>query len=275
MVERAHSRLNLSKQCKILHVSRSAFYYRPNTMSKADLDLLNKIDEIYTKFPYYGSRKIKAELIRQGYSVGRHKVRKFMRLLGLEAICPKRNLSKPNKEHKIYPYLLKGMEIIRPNQVWSTDITYIRMRHGFVYLVAVIDWYSRYVLSWRISTTLDTDFCIEALREALTKGIPEYFNTDQGSQFTSDKFTDILKSHCIKISMDGKGRASDNIFVERLWRSVKYEEVYLKSYESVLDCKINLRNYFDQYNNERLHQSLDYVTPAEIHYAIMLSRKAG
>ncbi len=224
------------------------------------------IDEEYTRHPFYGTRRLTAWLRRNGYMVNHKRVSRLMQAMGIQAIYPRPNLSKASKEHKKYPYLLKGLVIEYPNQVWSTDITYIRTKHGFVYLVAVIDWFSRYVLSFKISTTLDKDFCMDALRESLTIALPEIFNTDQGSQFTSDEFTGCLKEQNVAISMDGRGRALDNIFVERLWRSVKYEEVYIREYETVRQVLESMRKYFDFYNMERLHQSSNYRTPNEVYH---------
>jgi putative transposase len=232
------------------------------------------IDEEYTKYPIYGIEKMTAVLRRQGHLVNPKRIRRLMRLMGLEAIYPKPNLSKPIKEHKIYPYLLRGVRIDRVDQVWSTDITYIRLNQGFIYLVAVIDWYSRYVLSYEFSITLDTAFCIKALQDALEVATPEIFNTDQGSQFTSDAFTGVLIKAGVKISMDGRGRALDNIFVERLWRSVKYERVYLHNYETVREAVEDIGDYFDIYNNKRPHQSLGYQTPAEVYFNGFFERKA-
>jgi putative transposase len=240
-------------------------YYQPVPVSEFDLRLMNRTDEIFTKHPFFGSRKICEYLNLDGWDVGRDKVRSVMLNLGLEAIYPRRNLSKRNQAHTVYPYLLRDVDIIRPNQVWSADITYIRLSHGFVYLTAIIDWHSRYVLSWKLSNTLDSDFCVEALEEALGYGRPEIFNTDQGSQFTSEAFTGLLHKNGIKISMDGKGRALDNIFVERLWRSVKYEDIYLNGYYSIPEAELGLEGYFEFYNNERLHQALKYRTPAEVY----------
>lgn len=221
------------------------------------------IDRQYMATPFYGARRMAVWLKKQGYRVNRKRVTRLMRMMGLKAIYRHPKTSTPAAGHKVYPYLLSGMEISRPNQVWATDITYIPMARGFLYLVAIIDWYSRYVLSWRLSNTLDTNFCIDALKEALSKGQPDIFNTDQGSQFTSEGFTGILQEHGIRISMDGKGRYSDNLFIERLWRTVKYEEVYLKGYEDGRDARISLGDYFHFYNAERPHQSLGYRTPAE------------
>jgi putative transposase len=224
------------------------------------------MDEQFTRTPFYGARRLCVALKEQGYIVNRKKMRRLMQEMGLEAIYPKPNLSLSNKQHRKYPYLLRGMSIERAGQVWSEDITYIRLENGFVYLTAIIDWFSRYVLSWKLSNLLDTDFCIVALKEALVGGNPEIFNTDQGVQFTSSDFTEILEERGIAISMDGKGRALDNIFVERLWRSVKYEEVYLKDYRTMQDAEEGLRNYFDYYNCDRPHQSLGYRCPHEVHF---------
>lgn len=223
------------------------------------------IDEQYTRTPFYGIRRMTAWLKSQGHGVNHKRVCRLMRLMGIEAIYPKRHLSLGDSRHKKYPYLLKGLTIDRPDQVWATDITYIRMRHGFVYLVAILDWFSRYVVSWAVSITLDVDFCIEALHTALNVSKPEIFNSDRGSQFTSNSFTGVLEAYGVTISMDGKGRAFDNIFIERLWRSVKYEEVYIKEYNSVRDAVQNLRAYFRFYNQERGHQSLGYRTPHEVY----------
>lgn len=223
------------------------------------------IDEQYTRTPFYGIRRMTVWLRSQGHCVNHKKVSRLMRLMGIEAIYPKKRLSLSDSRHKKYPYLLKGLNIDRPDQVWATDITYIRMRHGFVYLVAILDWFSRYVVGWAVSITLDVEFCVEALHAALDLSKPEIFNSDQGSQFTSKSFTGVLEAHGVTISMDGKGRAFDNIFVERLWRSVKYEEVYLKEYQSVRDAVRSLREYFRFYNLERPHQSLGYQTPHKVY----------
>jgi len=237
-------------------------YYQPIGISEEDLTLMKLIDRQYLATPFYGARKIAAWLKSQGQRVNRKRVRRLMRIMGLKAIYRHPRTSKPAPGHKIYPYLLGDLRITRPNQVWAADITYIPMAHGFLYLIAIIDWYSRYVLSWRLSNTLDADFCIEALEEALTKGKPDIFNTDQGSQFTSEAFTGLLQQHGIRISMDGKGSYRDNLFIERLWRSVKYEEVYLHAYQDGRDARIGLGNYFRFYNTERPHQSHGYRTPA-------------
>lgn len=272
MIDRGDGKMSIRGQCRLLGLNRSTMYYRHQPISEADLCLMNRVDEMFTKRPFLGSRKLCEYLNLEGFDVGRDKVRSVMLDLGLEAIYPRRNLSKRNQAHKIYPYLLRNVNILRLNQVWSADITYIRLGCGFVYLVAVIDWYSRYVLSWRLSNTLDSDFCVEALAEALWYGKPEIFNTDQGSQFTSEAFTGLLLKNGIQISMDGKGRALDNVFVERLWRTVKYEDVYLNSYHSIPETERGLRDYFEFYNNERIHQALKYRTPAAVYTG---SRKNG
>jgi len=243
-------------------------YYQPKGTSEEDLALMKLIDRQYLVTPFYGTRKVAAWLKGQNYSVNRKRVRRLMRLMGLRAIYRRPRTSKPAPGHKIYPYLLGGMKITRPNQVWAADITYIPMARGFLYLVAIIDWHSRYVLSWRLSNTLDADFCVEALEEALRKGTPEIFNTDQGSQFTSEAFTGLLERPGIKVSMDGKGSYNDNLFIERLWRTVKYEEVYLKAYQDGRDAKVGLGSYFRFYNTERPHQALGYRTPAEVFASI-------
>jgi putative transposase len=266
LIEQDHKLLSIADQCLLLELPRSSYYYEATEEDPLNITLMHQIDQFYTKWPFYGSRKIMQALRDEGYSVNRKRISRLMRLMGLEAIYPKPNLSKSHPGHHKYPYLLKGLAIERSNQVWSTDITYVRLQSGFVYLVAVIDWYSRYVLSWELSNSLDTNFCLMALKASLNQGTPEIFNTDQGVQFTSDDFTGILKSHEIKISMDGRGRALDNIFVERLWRSVKYEDIYLKEYETMPEAHEGLRAYFDFYNNTRPHQSLGYRKPIEVHY---------
>jgi len=247
-----------------LDISRSGLYYQPKGISEEDLALMKLIDRQYLATPFYGARKIAAWLKSQGHRVNRKRVRRLMQLMGLKAIYRRPRTSQPAPGNKIYPYLLSGMKIRQPNQVWAADITYIPMARGFLYLVAIIDWYSRYVLSWRLSNTLDTGFCVDALQEALKKGKPEIFNTDQGAQFTSEAFTGILRQHGVRISMDGKGSYNDNLFIERLWRSVKYEEVYLKAYQDGRDAKAGIGNYFRFYNTERPHQALGYRTPAEV-----------
>lgn len=256
------------RQCELAGVSRATVYAQrvPQSESEFDLALLGLIDEQYTRRPFYGSRKRVSFLKARGYWVNRKRVQRLMRILGLAGMAPGPNTRLPHPQHKVYPYLLRGVVVTRPNQVWSTDITYIRLAHGFVYLVAVIDWYSRRALSWRISNTLDTAFCVDCLEEALQRyGNPEIFNTDQGCQFTSENFTGVLKAHGIAISMDGRGRALDNIFVERLWRSVKYEDVYLKGYANSMELMIGLAEYFVFYNGERPHQSLGNLTPDQVY----------
>jgi len=265
MIDREDKDISVRRQSDLLGLNRSTVYYEPVQVGEYDLRLMNRTDELFTKYPFFGSRRLMEYLNMDGYDVGRDKVRSVMKELGLEAIYPKKSTSIRNQAHRLYPYLLRGVDIVRPDQVWSADITYIRLSHGFVYLVAIIDWYSRYVLSWRLSNTLDTDFCVEALREALEYGTPDIFNTDQGSQFTSEVFTGLLIGAGIRISMDGKGRAMDNIFVERLWRTVKYENVYLNSYGTIPEAEFGLGGYFEFYNNDRLHQALGYRAPAEIY----------
>jgi putative transposase len=256
----------VARQCALLGLARSSYYYTATGETAENLELLRLLDELYTRTPFYGSRKLRAQLQRQGYAVGRRRLRRLRRVLGLETLYPTPRTSAAAPGHQRYPYLLRGVAIERRDQVWSTDITYIRLRAGFVYLVAVLDWYSRYVLSWRLSNTLDGGFCLEALEAALAQGQPEIFNTDQGAQFTSPAFTGRLAAAGIRISMDGRGRALDNVFVERLWRTVKYEEVYLKDYAGMPEAQQSLREYFRFYNGERLHQALEYRTPAAVYY---------
>ena len=265
MIERKHCDLSIVRQCGLVGISRSSFYYRARPVSEENLALMVEIDRCYTAHPFYGARRIAKWLNERDWSVGRRRVGRLMNLMGLEAICPRPNTSRPAPGHKVYPYLLRGLVIDRPNQVWATDITYIPMAKGFVYLVAIMDWYSRLVLSWRVSNTLHADFCVEALEEALARhGRPEIFNSDQGSQFTSTDFVEVLDAAGVRISMDGKGRYLDNIFVERLWRSLKYEEVYLKAYASVSEAKAGIGDWVTFYNEERFHQSLDYQTPRQV-----------
>jgi putative transposase len=247
-------------------MNRSGFYYQPVEESEENGLLMRLLDEQYTRTPFYGSRKMTQWLAAEGYAVNRKRVSRLMGLMGIEAVYPKPKLSWPGEGHRIYPYLLRGTAVERVNQVWSTDITYIRMAQGFLYLVAVMDWFSRFVLSWSLSLTMEMDFCLEALDRALRRGRPEIFNSDQGSQFTSEKFTGKLEARKIAVSMDGRGRCFDNIFVERLWRSLKYEEVYLKDYTSVAEARAGIAGYFQFYNHQRLHQSLDYRTPAAIYW---------
>jgi putative transposase len=265
MIEPEHGQISIHRQCQLLDLARSSFYYEPASESQENLHLMSLIDEQYTRRPFYGIPRMTAWLRSQGYAINHKRVERLMRVMGIQAIHPKPRLSKPSPDHRLYPYLLGEVSITRVNQVWSTDITYVGLRQGFLYLVAILDWFSRYVLSWQLSNSLDTSFCLAALEEALEKGKPEIFNSDQGSQFTSREFTGRLESSEIRISMDGRGRVFDNIFIERLWRSVKYEEVFLKDYQGVADAEHGLANYFEFYNQERLHQSLGYQTPASIY----------
>ena len=252
--------LSVAHQCELVGLARSTWYYQVQGETPENLALMRAIDEQYLKTPFYGSRKL-AWLLR----VNRKRVQRLMRQMGIEAIYPKKRTTWPGVGHKIYPYLLRNLTVSRPDQVWASDITYVPLRHGFLYLMAVIDWYSRHVVSWRLSNTLDVGFCVEALDEALSVKQPEIFNTDQGSQFTSTAFTDRLTTRGVAISMDGRGRALDNVFVERLWRSVKYEEVYLKDYQDGWEAEESLESYFRFYNHERIHQALGYRTPAEVY----------
>jgi putative transposase len=256
----------LTRQCELVSLPRSSLYYKPVPVADFNLHLMELIDRQYTQMPFYGVPRMTAWLRRKGYKVNRKRIARLMRTMGIQGITPKKRLSRPNKEHTVYPYLLKNVEVTRPNQVFCADITYIPMRKGFIYLVAVMDWATRYVLSWKASITLDAAFCVEALEEALAIGTPEIFNTDQGAQFTSKEFTDILKNHHIAISMDGKGRVFDNIFIERLWRTVKHEEVYLKDYANVWEAIRSLRDFFRRYNEERLHSALGNRTPYEVYH---------
>ena len=256
MVDREHP-MPLTRQCQLLSINRSTVYYQPKPVSGDDLKLMRRIDEMHLERPFYGSRRIRDWLQDEGHDINRKRVQRLIRRMGISALYPKKSTSQPGKGHKVYPYLLKGLEINRPNQVWATDITYIPMAKGFVYLTVIMDWYSRKVLTWRLSNTMDTSFCIDALEAAIERyGAPEIFNTDQGAQFTSEAFTEVLKAHDIRISMDGKGRWVDNVFVERLWRSLKYEEVYLHAYGSMAEARKRLQKYFEFYNAERKHQSL-------------------
>jgi putative transposase len=266
MIEPEFPEISISRQCELLSLARSSLYYEPASESPENLQLMSLIDEQYVRTPFYGIARMTAWLRSQGHVVNHKRVERLMRLMGIQAIYPKPRLSKSSPDHRLYPYLLREVSISRVNQVWSTDITYVRLRQGFLYLVAILDWFSRYVLSWQLSNSLDTSFCLAALDEALEKGKPDIFNSDQGSQFTSREFTGRLETARIQISMDGRGRVFDNIFIERLWRSVKYEEIYLKDYRVVADAESGLGNYFEFYNRERLHQSLGYQTPASIYY---------
>jgi putative transposase len=267
-VDRRRPSLSIANQCKLLDISRSGLYYQPARVSENDLELMKLIDRQYMVTPFYGTRKMAAWLKSECRCVNRKHVRRLMQLMGLKAIYRRPRTSPPGPGNKIYSYLLNGMKITRPNQVWCADITYIPMAHGFMYLVVIMDWYSRYVLAWRLSNTLDVDFCVEALEEALSKGRPEVFNTDQGSQFTGKAFTGLLERHGIKISMDGKGSYRDNLFIERLWRTVKYEEVYLKAYQNGKDARIGISDYFRFYNTARPHQALGYRTPGDVFTSI-------
>ena len=257
----------MRRQCALLGLSRASLYYEPVPATPDNLRLMRRIDEQYTARPYYGSRRMTVWLNQHGEEVNRKRVQRLMRLMGLEAIYPKPKLSMAGKGHRIYPYLLRDVAIERPDQVWSTDITYVPLATGFMYLAAVIDWYSRCVIAWRLSNTLDGSFCLDMLEEALRQGQPEIFNTDQGVQFTAQAWTGRLESAGVAVSMDGRGRCLDNVFVERLWRSVKYEDVYLKGYETVPDLERGLGQYFPFYNEERPHQALDYQTPRQVYEA--------
>jgi len=267
MVEAGHEKIGIRRQCELLGISRAGFYYKAIGESEYNLQLMRLIDEYYTRYPFYGVRRLTEWLRVEGHEVNHKRVKRLMREMGLYAIYPGPRLSKGGEGHKKYPYLLRELRIAYPDHVWCADITYIRLNQGYVYLMAVMDWYSRYVVSWETSITLDVEFCLEALDRALGKGSPEIFNTDQGSQFTSNAFTGKLDGAGIRISMDGRGRVFDNIFIERLWRSIKYEEVYIKEYRTVREAEGSLRKYFEFYNNERLHQSLEYRTPAKVYFS--------
>ena len=261
------SNLPITRQCQLLNLNRSTVYYQAKPVSAEDLKLMRRIDEMHLKRPFYGSRRIRDWLEDEGHKVNRKRVQRLMRQMGIAALYPKACTSKPGKGHKIYPYLLRNRIIDSPNQVWAADLSYIPMAKGFVYLVAIMDWHSRRVLSWRVSNSMDSDFCVDALEEALNRyGSPEIFNTDQGSQFTSEAFTGVLKEANVDISMDGKGRWMDNVFVERLWRSVKYEEVYLKSYETVAEARAGIGTYLEFYNSERRHQGMNRQTPDQVYW---------
>jgi putative transposase len=275
MIDREH-RLPLVRQAVLVGLSRGAIYYEPRPLPERDLTLMRRIDELHLEHPFAGSRMLRDLLNHAGFAVGRKHVATLMKRMGIEAIYRRKNTSKPHPDHVVYPYLLRRLQIDRPNQVWAADITYIPMARGFVYLMAVIDRHTRRVLAWRLSNTLTTDFCVEALEEALAKhGQPEIFNTDQGCQFTSLEFTSVLKQHGIRISMDGKGRWRDNVFVERLWKSVKYEEVYLRAYDTVSDARAGLHRYFTFYNTRRPHKALDRCTPDAVYFeSLPLARAA-
>jgi len=267
MIDADDRKLSATRQCRILNLNRSTYYYKKKPVKPEDLKLMRLIDEQYLKTPSWGSRSMRNHLHRMGYKINRKRVQRLMRLMGLEAIYPKPKTSRPHPEHKVYPYLLRNLKIDRPNQVWTADITYIPMSRGFMYLVAVMDWHSRKVLSWRVSNTLDTDFCIRAGEDAISRfGAPEIFNTDQGAQFTSDAFTSLLKDHDINISMDGRGRVQDNIFIERLWWTLKYQYLYLWSFGNGTELRKGLCQWFGFYNAERFHQALDNLTPDEVYF---------
>ena len=264
-IDRDHDSLSVRRQCELLGFHRSQLYYEPVPETEENLQLMRLIDEWYLLRPHFGSRSMMAVLRKEGHAVNRKRIQRLMRKMGLEGMAPGPSTSRPAPGHKVYPYLLRDVVIERPNQVWSSDITYVPMRRGYLYLVAVMDWHSRFVLSWRLSNSMDTEFCLAALEDAFEHGRPEIFNTDQGAQFTSRLFTERLESESIAVSMDGRGRATDNAFIERLWRSVKYEDLYLKEYDSGADCQKGLQAYFKFYCHERPHQGLDYRTPREVH----------
>jgi putative transposase len=266
MIDRGHE-LSVTKQAEVVGIARSTVYYLPRAVSAADLELMRRIDKLHTEFPFAGARMLRRLLAADGSKVGRRHVKRLMSRMGIEALYRRPRTTKPEPGHKIYPYLLRGLEIVRANQVWAMDITYIPMAKGFVYLAVVLDWFSRRVLSWRVSITMEASFCIETLEEALAAhGKPDIFNTDQGSQFTCEAFTDVLHKHEVRISMDGKGAWRDNVFVERLWRTVKYEEVYLRAYDSVSDARASIGRYLDLYNRRRPHSSLDDMTPDQAYF---------
>lgn len=269
MVDSSHSKLSVKRQCEILEISRSSYYYQPKGENARNLALMREIDEQFLDTPYYGSRQMTKHLRRNGHKIGRKRIRRLMRKMGLQAIYQAPKTSKPHPEHKVYPYLLRNLTIDRPNQVWCADITYVPMRRGYLYLVAIMDWSTRAVLSWRLSNTMDSSFCVEALEEALSRyGVPEIFNTDQGSQFTSYEFTTVLKEAGVRISMDGRGRWIDNVFIERLWRTYKYECVYLWDWETGTEARWRTGNWFRKYNDERPHSSLEDRTPMEAYHGV-------
>jgi len=269
MVE-AQTDPSMRRQCELLGVTRSSLYYEAVEPDAEELALMRRLDELHLKYPFYGSRKLTQALKTEGHDINRKRVQRLMRLMGVESTAPKPNTSKPSLEHAKYPYLLRNLNVSRVNQAWAADITYIPMAHGFIYLVAIIDWCSRRVLAWRVSNSLEPNFCVEALEEALASyGCPEIFNTDQGSQFTSQEFIDVLLAHGIQISMDGKGRWLDNVFIERLWRSLKYEEIYLHAYDTVAAAREGIARYFEFFNNERQHEALGYQTPARFYDGLL------
>ena len=257
--------LTISEQCSLIELPRSSYYYNPVGITEEELEIMKRIDKLYTEYPFYGYRKMEVELRKQGQIYNHKRILRLMQVMGIQALTPRKNLSKPRKDHLVFPYLLRNVSITKTNQVWSTDITFIPMYKSFAYLVAVMDWFSKYVLSWEISNTLDVHFCLSALDKALRLGKPEIFNTDQGSQFTSQVFVEKVLGNNIKLSMDSKGRALDNVFIERLWRSLKYENVYLREYCTYQELFSGMNSYFNFYNNVRPHQSLKYSTPADIY----------
>ena len=265
LVDPESGELSIQRQCELLGLPRSSYYHEQVPETALNLCLMDLIDRQYMETPFYGSRRMTWALNREGHAVNRKRVSRLMRMLDLEAIYPKPNLSRGDPEHRKYPYLLRGLQVDRPNQVWASDITYVRLSGGYLYLVAIIDWHSRYVVSWRLSNSLETSFCVEALDEALSRGRPEIFNTDQGVQFTSRRFQERLQHHSVQISMDGKGRALDNVFIERLWRTVKYEHLYPHGYDTVQALQVGLRAYLKFYNTERPHQGMEYCTPASVY----------
>ena len=275
MIDRTH-KLSVARQCRALELARATAYYRPKPVSDADLALMRRIDEIHLEYPFMGARQIKRLMVNEGVAVGRKRVTRLMRLMGIEAVYCRPKTTRRNPAHPVYKYLLRGLNIDRPNQVWAMDISYIPMARGFVYLTAVMDWATRRILSWRLSNTMTVDFCIEAVEEAIARyGKPEIFNTDQGSQFTSFEFTDMLKRHDIRISMDGKGAWRDNVFVERFWRSIKYEEVYLHGYPSVSEARSSMNRYIQFYNSRRPHTALDGKAPDSVYFASLPAQKAA
>jgi len=279
LVERNNKEIPLTIQAALLSLNRTSIYYKPAPPSEEEIAIKHRIDEMYTQHPFYGSRRITVMLNRENIHINRKRVQRYMREMGIAGICPGPNLSKRNTEHRVYPYLLHNVAISHPNHVWGIDITYIRLKHGWMYLVAVIDWFSRYVVSWELDQTMEISFVLEAVRRALTTAIPAIMNSDQGSQFTSSQYIQMLLDANVNISMDGKGRAIDNVFTERLWRTIKYEEVYLNEYTNPKEAHRRIRQYLDYYNNERPHQSLSYRTPAEVYFLLQSSEtinlKAG
>jgi putative transposase len=275
LIEPGHAELSIRRQCELVGLNRSSWYYEPATESAFNLHLMRKIDALYLKRPFFGWRRMTTTLQKAGYPVNHKRIRRLMQKMGLQAIYPKHRTSQPGEGHKIYPYLLRNLAITGADQVWCADITYIPLRRGFMYLVAVMDWFSRYVLAWQLANTLDGQFCLDAVEQALCLGKPSVFNTDQGAQFTAHAFTSRLEDTGIRVSMDGKGRAMDNIMVERLWRTVKYEDIYIRDYETVPALYKGLGSYFSFYNRERFHQSLGNATPAEIHFGAASRSSSG